>query len=115
MWSVKVCLVQRMTYSVSDSVRATGSGEDLKRSPSPWNSGTAANCSESHRPHVYSAFQFSDQPVMVSNKCSWPILQGFYPTEMDRYVYTMTGYSLYPKYTDHFLLSLTFLKLYHVP
>lgn len=35
MWSVKVCLVQRMTYSVSDSVRATGSGEDLKRGPSP--------------------------------------------------------------------------------
>lgn len=34
-----------LTYSVSDSVRATGSGEDLKRGSSPWNSVTTANCS----------------------------------------------------------------------
>ena len=57
MWSVKVCFVQRMTYSVSDSVRATGSGEDLKRGPSPWNSGTAASCSETHRPRIHPAAQ----------------------------------------------------------
>ena len=57
MCSVKVCFVQRMTYSVSDSVRATGSGEDLKRGPSPWNSGTAASCSETHRTRVHPAAQ----------------------------------------------------------
>lgn len=57
MWSVKVCFVQRMTYSVSDSVRATGSGEDLKRGPSPWNSGTAASCSETHRLRIHPAAQ----------------------------------------------------------
>lgn len=40
-----VCLVQRTTYSVSSSVRATGSGEDLKSGPRPRNSGIAPSCS----------------------------------------------------------------------
>lgn len=46
MWLTNVCLVQRTTYSVSSSVRATGSGEDLKSGPSPRNSGIAPSCSE---------------------------------------------------------------------
>lgn len=41
---VKVCLMQRTTYSVSASVSCTGS-EDLNNGPRPWNSGMEASCS----------------------------------------------------------------------
>lgn len=73
MCSGKVCLVQRITYSVSDSVRATGSGEDLKRGPSPWNSGTAASCSETPRPHAHSAAQSSGLVLKLSHPLQWSL------------------------------------------
>lgn len=41
---MKVCLMQRTTYSVSSSVRLTG-GLDLNRGPKLANSGMADSCS----------------------------------------------------------------------
>ena len=45
---IKVCLMQRTTYSVSDSVNSTGFSEDLNSGPREENSGMAANCSKNN-------------------------------------------------------------------
>ena len=50
MWRGKVCLMQRTTYSVSDSVSSSGRFADLKSGPSCANCGIAASCSANGNP-----------------------------------------------------------------